>query len=65
MEGMARYASTWAELFHMSVAILWSPSTPSSSRSALASRVARAPISAKVTRCGSGSPVQVVTCDFP
>ncbi len=65
MEGIARYASTWTALFHMSVAMRWSPSMPSSSRSALASWVARVPISAKVRRCGSASPVQVVTCDFP
>ncbi|MGY3681454.1 hypothetical protein ACVWXU_005077 [Streptomyces sp. TE33382] len=65
MEGMARYASTCSALFHMRVPTLWSPSIPSSSRSALASCVARAPTSAKVRRCGSGSPVQVVTCDFP
>lgn len=65
IEGIARYASTCSALFHMRVATRWSPSTPSSSRRACASCEARAPMSAKLRRCGSGSPVQVVTCDFP
>lgn len=65
IEGIDRYASTCSALFHMRVATRWSPSTPSSSRRACASWEARAPMSAKLRRCGSGSPVQVVTCDFP
>lgn len=65
MEGIARYASTCSALFHMSVATRSSPVTPSSSRSAPASWVARAPASAKLRRCGSASPVQVVIRDFP
>lgn len=65
MDGTAKYASTCSELFHMSVPTRSSPVTPSSSRRAWASRAARAPISAKVRRCGSDSPVQVVTRDDP
>ncbi len=65
MDGMAKYASTCSALFHMSVATRSSPVTPSPSRRACASWAARAPTSAKVRRCGSGSPVQVVTRDDP
>lgn len=65
MEGIAKYASMCSALFHMRVATRSSCCTPSSSRRAPASRVARLPISAKLRRCGSASPVQVVTWDFP
>ncbi|MGX1223011.1 hypothetical protein RKD42_004270 [Streptomyces ambofaciens] len=65
MEGIAKYASTCSALFHMRVATRSSSPTARSSRSACASWAARAPISAKERRCGSSSPVQVVTCELP
>ena len=63
MEGTAKYASTCSALFHMRVATRSSRTTPSSSPSACASRAARAPVSPKLWRRGSPSPVHVVICD--
>lgn len=60
MEGIAKYASTWDELFHMSVATRSSAPMPSSSRRACASCAARSPVARNVVRCGSASPVHVV-----
>ncbi len=65
MAGIARYASKWTLLFHMRVATRASPRTPSSSWRALASCAARRPVSRKVWRCGSPSPVQVITSALP
>ncbi len=65
MDGIAKYASTCSALFHIRVATRSSPRTPSSSRRAFASCTARRPASAKLRRCGSASPVQVMIWDRP
>ncbi len=65
MEGMARYASKCSQLFHMRVPMTSDSRTPSSSRSACASRAARPPTSAKLRRRGSSPPAQVVTVAAP